>query len=200
MIVVVAVQGTWAWRSPWWKDGSPLWAYLDSYGLQPARIGGLPFRWSTDLADSWKWWQKRHSDWEAGGDALAYYLDALPERERVVLAHSHGGQVALHCAALGVKINRLVTVATPSREDMADVTRKARPNICRWWHVYDLDRDKTAWWGGFGDGRIGNPRDQPAADVTVKMRGIGHSKLLNNPDLFDYWADAGLVAMMKGAA
>lgn len=198
MITVTAVQGTWAWASTWWKDGSPFWCYMQAHGIAPARIGGLPFRWSTDLADSWKFWQKRRSDWEAGGDALAYYLDALPERERVVLAHSHGGQVALHCAALGMKIDRLVTLATPARKDMAEVIAKARPNIREWWHVCDASQDSTAWWGGFGDGHVGNSRHFPQANENVLIPGIGHSKLLNEEDLFWWWLHTGVIAMLKG--
>ena len=200
MIVVTAVQGTWAWASPWWKDGSPFWAYMAGHGIAPARINGLPFRWSTDLADSWKFWAKRRSDWEAGGDALAYYLDALPERERVVLAHSHGGQCALMCAALGVKIDRLVTLATPARKDMADTVAQARPNIREWWHVCDADTDNTAWWGAFGDGHVGNTRTFPAANQNVLIPNIGHSKLLNDERLFWWWSQSGVIPMLKGAS
>lgn len=197
MIAVTAIAGTWAWKSQWWQDGSTFWAYMRLHGIGPARIGGLPFRWSTDLGNSWKFWESRRSDWEAGGDALAYYLDALPERERVVVAHSHGGQLAFCCARLGVQIDRLVTVATPVRNDMKQIVDDARPYIRSWWHVCDEKSDKTAWWGAFGDRKIGNSRVFTQANEVVKLPKIGHSKLLNDPNKLPLWEQSGLIHMLK---
>lgn len=200
MTHVTAVAGTWAWRSAWWQDGSDFWRYMATHDIHPARIGGRPFRWSTDLGNSWKFWESRRSQWEAGGDALAYYLDALPESERVVIAHSHGGQCAAYCAAhAGLKIRTLITVATPVRADMEAVWRKARPNIGTWWHVCDADTDRIAWWGAFGDGRVGNTRQFREADRNIPLKDIDHSRPLNNPDRFYLWEDTGAIALIKGA-
>lgn len=198
-MIVVGIAGTWAWKSPWWQDGSDFWTYMITrHNIHPARIDGLPFRWSTDLADSWKFWKKRRSDWEAGGDALAYYLKHIPYRYRVVLAHSHGGQVVAHCAKHGVRIDRLVTLATPVRADMQDTWAQARPHIRQWMHVMDSEGDKTAWWGAFGDRKFGNTREFSQADTVVKVGGIGHSDLLNDRKKFHLWDTAGVIGFMKG--
>lgn len=197
-MTVVAVAGTWAWQSAWWQDGSPFWRYMEAHGVYPARINGLPFRWSTDLGNSWKFWQTRRSQWEAGGDALAYYLDALPAQHRVVLAHSHGGQVVAHAAAMGVEIDRVVTIATPYRADMEVTYAKARASIRRWAHVLDSDGDNTAWWGAFGDRRVGNVRHFTQADANIKIAGIGHSGLLSDPKHFHWWTCAGIIDHLKG--
>lgn len=199
-MIVVGVPGTWAWKSAWWQDGSPFWRYMQTHDVYPARINGLPFRWSTDLGNSWKFWEGRRSQWEAGGDALAYYLDALPEQHRVVLAHSHGGQCAAVCAALGVKIDRLITVGTPVRDDMAGAWRLGRLSIRQWTHVMDSEGDHVAWWGAFGDRKLGNRRHFDLADANVKIAGIGHSGLLSDPTQFRWWHEAGLIDRIKGVA
>jgi hypothetical protein len=196
-MIVVGIAGTWAWKSAWWQDDSPFWRYMRRHGIYPARVNGRPFRWSTDLGSTWQFWKSRHSDWEAGGDALAYYLDALPPAYRVVVAHSHGGQVAAYCAAQGVTIDRLVTVATPVRADMEGTWKLARQSIRHWCHVMDSEGDKTAWWGAFGDGRFGNTREFKDTDATVKIGGIGHSGLLSDPSKFPMWEYTGLIGQLK---
>lgn len=198
---VIAVAGTWAWKSPWWKDGSPFWDYMARHDIEPMRAGRLPFEWSTDLADSWKFWKKRRSDWEAGGAALLYYVDAadIAPSDTVVIAHSHGGQVVFHAAARGLKIDRLITVATPVRADMAETIAAARPNIRRWMHLCDAESDRTAFWGAFGDRRIGNVREFTQADRVVRVKRIGHSTLLNDYDKFPLWDTTGAVRFLQGA-
>jgi hypothetical protein len=195
---VTAVSGTWSWRSAWWKDGSDFWAYMARYGIYPARPHGRTYKWSTDLGNSIWFWARRRSQWEAAGDALAYFLDHMPEEHRVVIAHSHGGQCVAYAAAQGVKIRSLITVATPVRYDMQPIWAQARPNIGTWWHVFDADVDHVAWWGAFGDGRIGNVRHFDIADRNIRLKGIDHSRPLNNPDRFHLWEDTGAIAMLKG--
>jgi hypothetical protein len=197
-VIVVGVPGTWAWKSAWWQDDSPFWRYMHSHDINPARLDGRPFRWSTDLGNSWKFWESRRSDWEAGGDALAYYLPTIPKHERVVVAHSHGGQCVAYCAALGVEIDRNITVGTPCREDMRKTWELARPYIRSWTHVMDSDSDNVAWWGSFGDRKLGNQRHFDIADANVKIAGIGHSGLLSDPEQFHWWQGAGLIDRIKG--
>jgi hypothetical protein len=197
-VIVVGVAGTWAWKSAWWQDDSPFWRYMHSFDILPARIGGLAYRWSTDLGDSYNPFKSRRSQWEAGGDALAYYYDAIPKHERVAIAHSHGGQCVAYCAALGVEIDRLITVGTPCRADMRTVWARARPHIRQWTHVLDSDSDRVAWWGAFGDRKFGNQRHFEAADANVKIAGIGHSGLLSDPEQFHWWQGAGLIDRIKG--
>jgi hypothetical protein len=198
-MTVVAVAGTWAWKSAWWKDDSAFWRHMERYCLYPARVDGKAFKWSTDLGNTWNPFKKRRSDWEACGHALGYYMTALqtPPQHRVVLAHSHGGQgVAMACAD-GLKIDRLVTVGTPVRADMDEIWKKARPNIRHWCHVLDSKSDRTAWWGAFGDRKLGVQRHFELADANVKIAGIGHSGLFHE-DHFHWWACAGLVDQLRG--
>jgi pimeloyl-ACP methyl ester carboxylesterase len=201
-VVAVGVAGTAGWRDTWWKDGSPLWAHLATLGITPARVGGRPFRWSTDLGWTWQFWrswfgQMRHSDWEAGGDSLASYLEHLPFEDRNVIAHSHGGQVALYCAALGVPIHRLLTIGTPVREDMGDVIAAARPHIDKWHHVYDPRWDLWARLGMVGDGRLGGCRMFPPADANLAVRRVGHGGLLMKPARFALWQEVGLADFLR---
>jgi pimeloyl-ACP methyl ester carboxylesterase len=206
---LIAIAGTWGWKSPWWKAGSLFWAYMKGQGIEQLTVAAddhLPeaervaFEWSTDLGNSWKFWQSRRSQWEAGASSLLYFVNAadVPEGDVVIVAHSHGGQVALLAAARGLCINRLVTIGTPVRADLAEAIAKARPNIKQWWHVCDAKSDKTAWWGAFGDRHFWNRRDFPQADRNIRLDRIAHSKLLNNVELFDYWELTGLVAFLKG--
>jgi hypothetical protein len=197
-VIVVGVPGTWAWKSAWWQDDSPFWRYMHSHDIHPARLDGHPFTWSTDLGNSWKFWERRRSDWIACGDALGYYMHYIPEQYRVALCHSHGGQGAFFCAAKGIKIDRLITVGTPCRADMVEVIEKARPNIRMWTHVLDSKDDRVARWGSLGDRKFSTQRHFDQADANVKIAGIGHSGLLSDPKLFHWWQEAGLIDRIKG--
>lgn len=188
---LIPIAGTWGWRDRWWQQDAALMARL---GAQIVTVAGRPYRWSTDLI-GWKFWRKeRLSDWEAGADALAYFCDAVPYADRNIIAHSHGGQVALFAAASGLDIRRLLTVSTPVRDDVPIAT--ARPRIAQWWHICSADDDRFQRWGMFGDGRISTTRvfaDRgAAADINIRVPGLGHTRLLTDPACFDLWESMGL--------
>jgi len=205
---VLLVHGTWSGdfknndAPQWWEPGSGFAGFLAKQGLDASAFE--PFRWSGDLTGlarlfPWNWFKPLQSrDWEAGAQALRYLLEPrgcpVPFSQRNLIAHSHGGQVAILAAASGLRIRRLVTVSTPVRADMVDAIAKARPNIERWMHVYDPTlKDRMQVLGEIGDGRLGWKRSFPAADVKVSMAGAGHSGVLTQPEWFPLWKIRGLV-------
>lgn len=185
MTTVVLIEGT--WTGAWAREGSPFRAHLARQGFQLPPDG--PFEWSGNVAGlprAISWWRNdKFSDWRAGGAALRWYLRALPYADRNVIAHSHGGQLALFAASqYDTWIRRLITVATPCRGDLAGVTRAALPNIAHWTHVSSREGDLIARLGQLFDGRLRRGRTQVFADVNATHPGIGHSKVLTDPAYF----------------
>jgi pimeloyl-ACP methyl ester carboxylesterase len=203
---VVAVGGTWALTGGWWQPSSAFFEAMGPQGVMPALICGEPFEWETGLGDSLKFWLSdaaRTRGWLYAGKALRWYHDALPLEQRIVIAHSHGGQVAFECATM-LPIHRLITVGTPVRKDMSQTVALALENIGSWMHVCDIKSDKSAWWGAFADGQVGITREfkfaHPHFLGNTKIPGIGHSGLLNDADQFHWWLDAGLIDFLKYGA
>ena len=193
-------------KDHWWEPGSPLVKYLAAFGLLQA---AEPFEWSGDLDGHWGWlpWNwfgsNEHRDWRSAGSALRYYLAPIDYQHRNVVAHSHGLQVALYATAgygwrQPVKIRRLISVGSPVRKDMEDITQKARPNIGQWIHIYDpTGKDETQLAGEFGDGRIGPVRINPFADSSIGIPGVGHSEILRMPQQFRHWREQGLIDFLR---
>jgi hypothetical protein len=202
----LAVNGTHENRSSpdaaWSSPKSDLSKCLARYGLvNIADSAALPFDWSDDLDFT----AGNHHDWIAGGAALFAYLvpplhpqDAWPPAETVIITHSHGLQVALYAAALGLKIDRLLDIAGPVRADMLATARKAKPNIRRWTHVHSDSSDKMQWLGEFLDGHLGIVRTHPVADLNVGVPKVGHSGLLRDPKYFDLWLIDGFIDFLRG--
>ncbi len=187
--------------SHWWHfqeaDGhdSAWWAYMRSLNFRPYRTD-KGFSWTGELDGlftatwwPWNWGRKTHplKQWEAGGDALIYYATPIYE-PFVVVAHSHGGAVALMAAANGLEIDVLITLGTPYRSDMRKVIDRALPNIRRWVHICDRNFDFIGQAGEFGDGVISISRTQPDA-LNLTLDGIDHSHLLQRPEAFHYWTE-----------
>lgn len=176
-------------------------------------IGGVrSFTWDTDL-DGIGWLRRRpfkkHINWESAGVNLWAYLanplvakiiqdDYVPIVDRNIIAHSHAMQVVAYACAAGLKINRLLTVGSPVREDMRSVYQQARPNIASWLHVHSDGSDRIQWFGTLFDGRLGIVRRQAAADVNLLVPHVSHSKLLNDPACFHLWTENGLLEFLRG--
>lgn len=177
MIPTILIPGTWGDSDAWWRQGSPFWTAALEAGVT-LQNGDDPYNWTTEVDGL----LGRNRDWETAGDALRWYVAARGEETVNVIAHSHGGQVALYAAAGGLSINTLVTVATPVRADMEPVIAKARVNLPRWIHLRSDNSDWFQWFGEILDGRLawpGSVRDFPLADKTVIEGGVGHSGLLD---------------------
>ena len=213
----VSCHGTWSWpakRGDWWQPDSALSWYLIRQGLDHLRPHD-PFAWSGDVGGGFRWpfrTNRTHTDWQAGGKALRWYLrDGRMRRnyvrvaERRVISHSHGLQVVLYACAEGLWLDRLVSVTAPIRADMAEIARRARPNIGKWVHVH-TDNDKMQVYGAILDGVWGIHRKAEwkhadgtvtRADEQVSIPGVGHSGLLNTVSNFHWWEDAGLIPFLK---
>ena len=192
---VILGPGTWGGTNDWSCEGSPFWRYLEGKGFTPIRfrgfsgdVDGLPFE---------PFENGTHSDWRAGGWALAYFLRL---GSAAAIAHSHFGNLAAYCAAeTGVTIPALVTVCTPVRNDMHEVYEQARKHIGHWRHVYSTGWDFWQRAGELFDGSIGWTRMMSAAHDNVGIPNISHSKVLEDPAYFHWWEDAGLLDVLRNA-
>lgn len=200
-------------RDEWWFTGknaggfqyahaSPFVHYIRQAALEP-----WPFLWESRINGGpsvllpWNWFGKRrHTTWESWGDALAERLLSVPPRERIVLAHSHGGAVATK-AFSQVHGRLLITVATPVRDDCKDWYGATSRNVERWVHVHS-DADRMFRWGSYFDGKFdlfAKDKSQPYAHENIFIPGVGHSGLLRSPEHFHWWQDSGLIGMLQDA-
>jgi len=176
MVPTILVAGTWGDSDAWWRQGSAFYKAALKAGVT-LQNGDDAYNWTTEVDGIFG----RNRDWETAGDALRWYAAAKGHTTVNVIAHSHGGQVALYAAAGGLRIETLVTVATPVRWDIEPVITKARAKITRWIHLRSDSSDLWQWFGEILDGRFawpGSVRDFPLADKTVIEGGVGHSGLL----------------------
>ena len=210
----VPVLGTWAFDgtpdpgADWWMPGSDLLKHLAATeGLEHARPDE-PFVWCSGLDGV----RGADAHWIAAAANLAAYLRALPYEDRNVVAHSHGGQVAiLACvyeqgfrARTGKPIGdpfirRLMTVCSPVRKDLIDEAQQAKPLIGSWLHVASNGGvfDKWQVLGELFDGRLGIYRAHPVADINDRVRDIGHSRILRDRALFPLWSSRRWAAFLR---
>lgn len=188
----------------WWFPGdgdTPASPFIRDV-LQPIGYTADVFLWSTDLDGTriwpWQWFGRaRHIDWESWGRHLAKDLQAVPFAERILLAHSHGGNVCAYAAAR-VPIRLLVTIATPVRlGDLRDVYERARAHIRQHVHVHSDGSDRMQCLGGFFDGHFGVIREHPYAHENVYLPRRGHSQILNDPAAFPLWTAMGIVGHLQ---
>lgn len=158
---------------PWWHPQSPFGRAAVAAGLVLVD-DKEPFLWCTEVEGVFG----DNAVWYAGGAALRYFAQAKHPAPVSILAHSHGGQVALYAAAQGLAVQTLVTIGTPVRGDMEATATRARRNIRRWLHLYS-DADGWQALGEFGDGRLGIYRSMPLATVNILEPGVGHTDLLD---------------------
>lgn len=198
---VILVPGTWSWNpdriDEWYNAGSPFVRFLEDRGLV-VWSKHRPFVWTGRLAGVF-WQRHRRRDWEAAAANLGIYLDpnipdvgvTVPPALRQVIAHSHGGQIALLAAANGTAIRTLVTVGTPVRHDMASVIQQALPRIGQWIHLVDRGGDWTQWLGSLFDAHCGgSPATFNYPGVwNHQISDVGHSGLLKDATRFHHWED-----------
>jgi len=105
--MLIVIHGTWASGEDWWRPGSPFPNYLDSV-THSVYNGADPFSWSGRNSDRAR---------IEGADILMKWTRAHPAQELTVVAHSHGGNVAILASRNGLMIDRLILLGTPSRLD-----------------------------------------------------------------------------------
>ena len=200
---VILVAGTHSWRGKetddWHSPGSAFCRYLQGRGVAIVghETGGRPFVWSTNLGGFNPFSTRDLLVWEApGANLYAYVVPPLapdrriPPSETVIITHSHGLQPTLFAAAKGLRIDTLIDVAGPVREDMMPTATLARPNIRRWVSIHGGRRDRWQWFGAFFDGHVGIVRDHPLAHETVSVPTADHGDVLRTPAYFPVIGEA----------
>lgn len=198
-----AIKGGMRRRGDWFHDGADVPEFLFDRG-----IATVFFPWSTALAgwEFWKPWfgiEPDLADWEVSGWNLKERFQPIeveprywPRPSRVHgAAHSHGINPWFVAAALGLRINVLVSVCSPVRCDVLDkYGEAARANIGYHLHYY-AQGDRVQLAGGIGDGRLGVLRDfnyerdgkliYKCDETIVLPERAGHSGLLHKAEYRD---------------
>jgi|TARA_R110002110_G_scaffold411_2_gene1693 hypothetical protein len=164
---VVFIGGTWSGElqegeTQWWEYWKPTFAreFCDH-----SKLTGFSFQWTGDLkVTRWSW----KKPWEKAADRLKWTLMEAHISRPVIVAHSHGGNVALHALARGVECSHLITLGTPPRVGVP--TYKGR-----WTHVVGT-RDWTTRFGMLLDGRVSTATThKDAHNIVVKKE--SHSSI-----------------------
>lgn len=170
--------------------GSKFLATLDNLAEPVCRE--QPYCWSTALegidGDNIEWLV-------AGANLFQYAVPPLcPDRrvkseELLVIAFSHGVQVALYAFSMGLK-GRFISVNPPIREDMLAVARDARHNMVSWTNLYGNWKDTWAIFGAIRDGNWGLRRQYPENFCTrqVLVPG-GHGAALREDKYYPMWKE-----------
>lgn len=220
-VFYIPIAGTRAWndrgqpKNRWWQSEGPFTQFMATLNCM-MKDPDQPFVWSTDLngIEFWRRWPiwfgkisrtRDHRDWVAAAENLIRYIEPMGCEMRMddrnLIAHSHGGQVVFYACAMGMKVRRLITVATPERQDMLEVILKARANIEKWHHIYDSNKDSIATWGEFGDGSFSTDRSfkipKATPDTQISVPGISHSKILYEPAFIKYWQTQGYADLLR---
>lgn len=211
MIILVAGTNGWnprATQKAWCDPGSDFARFLEAEGFSVAFGAAAdgsprPFVWSTDVGGV-GFGDGDLKVWHAAGlNLYSYIIPPLYPRERIapadtkIIAHSHGLQVVLFACAAGLKVDTLLSLGSPIREDMQATTSAARPNIRRWVHVHSDGSDWWQWLGALFDGNVGIVRAAARADENIAIPKVGHTDLLNKPEHQDIWR-ARLLPALRG--
>lgn len=189
------IGGTHAWdetaKKVWWEDGSTFVKYLHRLNLALLRPQNQ-YKWSTELDGLPLIQPAKHTTWKGAAFHLIDYFEnphySEPIYNRNLVAHSHAGQVVFYACMMGLRINSLITVGTPVRNDMERAVAHARANINYWLHIYDSKSDWTAVFGALCDGRLRVKHKFDSADRNDDIRGIGHSAILTDPAKIRMWS------------
>ncbi len=101
-VVLTLVHGTWARDAEWVKETSDFVKELNSL---PAEVEIRRFPWSGG---------NRFTARRDASDALSGFLSQRQGEKQYIIAHSHGGNVAVRAALLGQEqVNGLVCLSTP---------------------------------------------------------------------------------------
>jgi hypothetical protein len=189
---VVLVGGTGRRHHRWIEDPcSPFRVMLKFAGIEPATVGGRLFEWNGKLSGVPF---INRGLWEDESFRLVGFMVQAECYD--VIAHSHGGQLAIWAAKRlsGFRrVHSLTTVGTPVRHDVPAV--EAAKNIDVWQHLHDRKGDRIATLRKLGqlfDGQISLKRYYEIPGVrNIAVDKIAHSKILNEPDVMVYWPLSG---------
>lgn len=179
----LCIAGTFGRYHDWAHNlESPFQKTLRIAGGEPIRCedGGL-YTWDGSLNGTFWTGDKT---WHRESEVVARLLVTVPIEDRIVFAHSHGGQIAI-LAARKIQLRTLTTIATPFRPNLKPFD--AAKNIGYWQHVYDPEEDWTATaprraaarfgLGGLGGGGKLERRFLDDRIVNVGIPGVRHSEV-----------------------
>lgn len=196
----VIIHGTNAATEDWWRDvsggtgGTPgkdnLWAFLSKNGVSD--LIGFPneFSWSGNNSDP----ARRH-----GASQFVNWWRTIGSPRLDVIAHSHGGNVAMLAATLepNLHIRRFVLLGTPAR--FLYVPRpKQTEQLCNIYSEFDSWQVRGSWFGQRGEGRTqaehagATNYHLPYMSPRVRSVAADHSDL-HHPD---FWANHGLTRLL----
>jgi len=187
---IIPIHGTWGLQNKrdWWKNESNFNIFCRAYNvIYKYRL--RPFYWSGDVDGvnllSLFGLKANHNDWIAGGFSLDSYAIGIPFEDRNLIVHSHGLQVVAYST---LEFNNIISVGSPIRDDMMTNYILLKSKVNNWIHIYNDGWDRFQIGGQIGDGRLFGSRavDIPGV-INHKLKGIGHSKILNDPKFFDLW-------------
>lgn len=165
----LVVPGTWAairnGGIDYWEPGGALNRMLEARGWVNAATG-VPF-WDTRgqgtifgrLLFRGRYQQAWHIGWRLGGMFLSRELQCLRHRgidpeDLVGLGHSHALQVWAYALSDPAcpRIKALLSVASPTRNDMELLYTELALKVDRWLHLQMGGRDRWKWLGTIGTG------------------------------------------------
>jgi len=137
------IHGTWAPTETWWKPGGDFWNYVNTHVTNLYGKSDY-FHWSG---------RNKHLARIDGARRLVSWTKSRGFSSVNIIAHSHGGNVAIMAAQLGLNIGKLVTLGTPIRLEYIPYLR----TIGRIDNVFSLDDAIQTPWGTIpsrrGEGR-----------------------------------------------
>lgn len=139
-MAVILVGGTWSndlEHDFWWIIGSPFYQEIVKRGFEC-----YSYAWNTHLDGV----IGENTDWEKAGKRMS---ETVP-KDSIVIAHSHGGNVAAYAAIDGLRMKKLITIATPVRPDVN--YEFAKTEIKKWIHIYGNFMD---YWQILGELALG---------------------------------------------
>lgn len=198
----LCIAGTFGRIHDWAHNlNSPFQTALRELGGEPIRQrDGELYTWSGALNGLF-WTGQR--DWEREADVICELLATVPYEDRIIFAHSHGGQIPIIASSRnGFRFRTLTTIATPYRPNLhPDV---AAMRIGFWQHVYDPQKDTTATvprrptlrerlgLGGLGGGGKLERRFMIPGIINVGIPGARHSGVFQ-PPYFEQMVQAGVL-------
>lgn len=173
------IAGSFEYHHTWYQDPcAPFNVLMRSSGFTMGPV----FRWNGGTT---------RVDFFAAADALRCHLKDTDERDRNVIAYSHGGQPALILASEGFQLRTLSTVGTPCRGDVN--VDAAEDHIQYHQAIYDAV-DPVRWAGEWDwmAARAYFPRARH-----YNLRDIGHGKVLLDPQYIPFWTQMGWIEAIR---
>ena len=99
------VHGTWAANGTWWPPGGNFFNYIDASVWNDLYSNAADcYRWSGGYSDGAR---------DQGADLLVNWIQTKGLNDLSLMAHSHGGSVAMLASWRGVTFNRIVFLSCP---------------------------------------------------------------------------------------